>query len=133
MYYEQYQPYHQTASDPELYAMEMIQEQEWSRMASYYSAQVLQIHDAVAQQCRRLYFDGSFLYDEYPDAQTIRSLVADIRRQLKPLISEPGNGVVIQSRSNDFLEDLIQVLLLQEIAQRRCRGHRCRHHMHNKR
>ena len=121
MYYDQYQPYYQVHSDPELFASEVMQEQEWERMASFYTDVSGRILDAVRKACQRLDYEGSWIYDEYPNPQTVMRLVGVIRKETQEC---RGNDIEIQS--GDFLDDLIRVLLLQEIARRRCKNHRCR-------
>ena len=67
----------------------------------------------------RMDYEGSRLYDEYPDKYMIYHLSRKIRESMEPEIST-------QAIREDFLDELIQVMLCQEISRRRCRRYRCR-------
>ena len=127
MLYEQYQPYHTAFSDPEFTACEEMQEQEWSQMTAGYSRACSRIFRQVQSRCETLDFEGSRIYDETPDMSVLWKLTEEICRELEMDGERPdGAELSVQAGSRDFLEDLVQVLLLQEITRRRCRNVRCR-------
>ena len=133
MRYEKYQPYHKVFYDPEHVAFEVIQEQEWEQMTALYTETCKEIFRQVREQCERLDFEGSSIFDETPDPGTIQRISGEIRKAFlegNPLSEE--SVLSVQSRSDDFLEDLIRVMLIQEITRRRCRNARCRNNKHNR-
>ena len=80
---------------------------------------VQHIQEKIEEECDLMDYEGSRLYDEYPDKYMIYHLSCKIRESMEPEIST-------QAIREDFLDELIQVMLCQEISRRRCRRYRCR-------
>ena len=116
MYYGHFFPFYVAYANPSLYDGERIQEREFQLMKSYYPDTVRRIQERVEQECERLDYEGSMLYDEYPDKYMLYHICGRIL----------GDISEIQEEHRGFLDELIQVLLYQEISRRRCRRHRCR-------
>ena len=121
MYYEKYFPFYLAYADPMIYNGEKIQEKEFALMKSYYPEMARKIQEKVEEECQRLDYEGSRIYDEYPDKYMLYHLCGQIRRDLEP---DRQAGEI----PGGFLDELIQVLTYQEISRRRCRRHRCRHY-----
>lgn len=119
MYYEKFFPFYAAYTNPFLYDNEKMQENEFSKMKSYYPEMAGLIQDEVEQECELLDYEGSRLYDEYPDRLMLKEMAGSIKERIAPDIQMTGSG-------NHFLDELIEVLLYQEISRRRCRRHRCR-------
>lgn len=119
MYFEQYFPFHAAYTNPLLYEGERMQEDEFRLMKSYYPQTVQRIQERVEAECDLLDYEGSRLYDEYPDKYMLYHLSCRIKDGIQPEISS-------QAIRDSFLDELVQVMLYQEISRRRCRRHRCR-------
>ena len=119
MYYDRFFPFYVAYANPALYDGERIQEQEFALMKSYYPEAAGRIQEKVEEECQLLDYEGSRLYDEYPDRLMMRSLCRQIREQV-------AGELEMQEISDRFLDDLIEVLVYQEISRRRCRRRRCR-------
>ena len=119
MYFDQYFPFYAAYSNPLLYAGERMQEEEFNLMKSYYPQTVQRIQERVEEECDLLDYEGSRLYDEYPDKYMLYHLSNRIKENIQPEISS-------QAMRESFLDELVQVMLYQEISRRRCRRHRCR-------
>lgn len=119
MYYDKYFPFYVAYANPLLYDGERVQEEEYELMKSYYPETVRKIQERVEEECSRLDYEGSRLYDEYPDKYMLYHLCAGIKAEMEPELQEQGIP-------GGYLDELIQVLLYQEISRRRCRRHRCR-------
>lgn len=119
MYLQEYFPFYTTYSNPFLYEGERLQEREFNLMKSYYPRIVQRIQEKIEEECDLLDYEGSRLYDEYPDKYMLYHLGSRIRESMEPEIST-------QAIREDFLDELIQVMLCQEVSRRRCRRHRCR-------
>ena len=78
-----------------------MQDKEFNLMKSYYPGTVQHIQEKIEE--------------EY----MIYHLSCKIRESMEPEIST-------QAIREDFLDELIQVMLCQEISRRRCRRYRCR-------
>ena len=119
MYFEQYFPFYAAYSNPLLYDGERMQEQEFNLMKSYYPQTVQRIQEKIEEECDLLDYEGSRLYDEYPEKYMLYHLSCKIKEDLQPEMNS-------QAIRESFLDELVQVMLYQEISRRRCRRHRCR-------
>ena len=119
MIYPDFYPFYATQGSPGFYNEEREQEKEFDLMRSYYPDTARKIQEKAEAQCQLLDYEGSRLYDEYPDKYMIYHLSCKIRESMEPEIST-------QAIREDFLDELIQVMLCQEISRRRCRRYRCR-------
>ena len=115
MYYDKFFPFYVAYANPALYDGERIQEKEFQMMKSYYPQTVQQIQKRVEEECERMDYEGSMLYDEYPDKYMLYHICDPIKKEVTQ----------VQDRHRGYLDELIQVLLYQEISRRRCRRHRC--------
>ncbi|MDD7218492.1 MAG: hypothetical protein PUI16_00610 [Clostridia bacterium] len=119
MYYDKYFPFYAAYANPLLYEGERMQEREFELMKSYYPLTVQRIQEKVEEECQLLDYEGSRLYDEYPDKYMLHHLCMKIKNEVEPEMSA-------QAVPENFLSELVQVLLCQEISRRRCRRQRCR-------
>lgn len=119
MYYNKFFPFYTSYADPLLFEGESVQEKEFALMKSYYPEAARKIQDKVEEECQILDYEGSRIYDEYPDKFMMRNLGAGILRQME-------QEMAAQELPSGFLEELVEVLLYQEISRRRCRRKRCR-------
>lgn len=119
MYYEKYFPFYVAHANPFLYDGEKMQEEEYKLMKSYYPAASKLIQEKVEAVCEALDYEGSRIYDEYPDKFMLYHTCQEIRSELE-------NSVQAQGISGQFMDELIQVLLYHEIGRRRCQRRRCR-------
>ena len=117
MYYDRFFPFYVAYANPALYDGERIQEQEYALMKSYYPEAAGRIQEKVEEECQLLDYEGSRLYDEYPDKFMLHQLCRQIRTQVE-------GETAAQGVPDSLMDDLIQVLLCQEISRRRCRRHR---------
>lgn len=117
MYYDRFFPFYVAYANPALYDGERIQEQEFALMKSYYPEAAGRIQEKVEEECQLLDYEGSRLYDEYPDKFMLHQLCRQIRTQVE-------GETTAQGVPDSLMDDLIQVLLCQEISRRRCRRRR---------
>ena len=119
MLYRDFYPFYAAQGNSDFYNEEREQEREFDLMKSYYPDTARKIQEKAEAQCQMLDYEGSRLYDEYPDKYMFYHLCRKIRQRAEPELK-------VQSMDGSFLDELVQVLLLQEISRRRCRRHRCR-------
>ena len=67
MYYDEFFPFYAAYAEPLLYERENIQEKEFALMKSWYPESVRRLQERVEQECQLLDYEGSRIYDEYPD------------------------------------------------------------------
>ena len=112
-------PFYTSIGDQVLLSGENMQEREFALMKSYFPETARKIQEKVEEECELLDYEGSRIYDEYPDRLMMRGLGDGIFRRMQ-------KETAAQELPSGFLEDLVQVLLYQEISRRRCRRKRCR-------
>lgn len=86
-------------------------EQDYERIRGMAPASARTIGEQIEDICDRMEYEGSFLFDESPDQETLYSFTDKIYENL-------------QDMENPSLKDYIQALLLDEILYRRCRYYR---------
>lgn len=119
MIYKDFYPFYTSYGNPLLYRGEKAHEEEFSLMKSYYPKTAKKIQEKVEEECDLLDYEGSRLYDEYPDRYMLYHLGKKIMDELK---SESE----LEAMSEGILGELVEVLLFHEISRRRCRRKRCR-------
>ena len=99
--------------------------QDFAYFKSLYPAACKQMQLCVEAVCDELEYEGSPIYDEYPDKWQIERTCREICRQMEGA----GELEAMESRGKrqeGFWETLTGTLLCQEIYRRRCRRNRCR-------
>ena len=132
MYQDSFYPFYRNFQDPLFWEEERLQERENRLMRSFYPKTALELQRKVEEECDRLDYPGSFIYDEYPDKFMMEHLCRKIEREiLSEDEKEDQQQSKIETRAmerdrGDGLRDLIGVLLFNEMFRRRCRHRRCR-------
>jgi hypothetical protein len=103
-----------------MYLTELEYERDMDRMKELYPRSVNNIVRLVDEACDRFAYEGSLMYDEYPDRLMIERIVESIFKEALDGLGcedmpEPGT-----------LKDLIWVILNNEMYRRRCRNRRYR-------
>lgn len=132
MQFEQPLPFYMAYPFLMPFDQEREQEKDLQLMQSYYSRRASRIQEKVERECDRMEYDGSIMFDEYPDKFMMEHLCRKIEREI---LSEDEKEDQQQSKTDtramerdrgDGLRDLIGVLLFNEMFRRRCRHRRCR-------
>lgn len=110
-------------------------------MKSMYPMSAKKILPYVEEECDRMEYEGSMIYDEYPDRLLLHLMAGRIYDRMKEgekkeiameIEKEQVETQELKRKKKDreeTLMDLVQILLYQEIVQRRCRHRRnCRHY-----
>ena len=119
LYDHEYDSFYALYGDPFVFRGENIQEEELQLMKSYYPETARLIQERVEQECEKMDYEGSRIYDEYPDKFMLYHLCRKIEKSIAP-------DMQIQNISPGVLDELIQVPLFQEISRRRSRRRRRR-------
>ena len=132
MQFEQPLPFYMAYPFLMPFDQEREQEKDLQLMQSYYSRRASRIQQKVERECDRMEYDGSMMFDEYPEKFMMEHLCRKIEREI---LSEDEKEDQQQSKTEtramerdrgDGLRDLIGVLLFNEMFRRRCRHRRCR-------
>lgn len=110
-------------------------------MKSIYPMSAKKILPYVEEECDRMEYEGSMIYDEYPDRLLLYMMAGRIYDRMKEgekkeiameIEKEQVETQDLKRKKRDREEtimDLVQILLYQEIVQRRCRHRRnCRYY-----
>ena len=120
-------PYYMAYPLPLQYGDERIERRDYEYMKSMYPMAVKKILPYVEEECDRMSYEGSMIYDEYPDQLQIRLMcnrIYDKVKKMKPYDDEEMEMQV--SGNDDWLKNLVQIMLFQELFQRRNRHRRNR-------
>ncbi|WP_283685104.1 hypothetical protein [Parablautia sp. Marseille-Q6255] len=123
---------------------QMRQERDLRALQAMYPDAAKLLLPLIEEACDRMEYEGSPMFDAYPDQTTVWQIQERIKEQAEPQIpqqAEPESqqeqepeavfSMQYQGRrrgrpGQDWLGDMIRVMLLQEMHHRRCRHDRCR-------
>ena len=94
---------------PFLYDDERLNRRDSDYMKSIYPDTAKRLVPYIEEECDRMEYDGSMMYDEYPDRLQLRLMCRRIYDRAKDGEKEPGS----------WLQDLIEVMAYQELCRRR--------------
>ena len=109
-------PYYMAYPMPLQYDDERMERRDFEYMKSMYPIAVKRILPYVEAECDRMEYAGSMIFDEYPDQLQIRMMCNRVYDKVK---NEKDSN-------DDWLKHLIQIMVFQEIHQRRCKHRRDR-------
>lgn len=144
-------PFYMSYPMQNLYLTEMEYEKDMERMKELYPKEVKTILSYVEDECDKMEYEGSLMFDEYPDRLMLEQVAERIYRNVAgeeknveaeqywggmnpppgpgmPPPPPPGPGMPPPpppGGRND-MRSLIGVLLNNEMYRRRCRHRRCR-------
>lgn len=144
-------PFYMSYPMQNLYLTEMEYEKDMDRMKELYPKDVKRILEAVEEECDKMEYEGSLMFDEYPDRLMIEMVTDRIYENVRDggdmaateqtefenvqnirTMQEPGRGGRPSGHRppghgpDDALRSLIHVILNNEMYRRRCRHRRCR-------
>lgn len=102
-------PYYMAYPTPLLFDDERIDRRDFEYMKSLYPAAAKRVLPFVEDECDRMEYECSMMYDEYPDKLQLNLMGKRIYDKASKGEKEPG----------EWLRDLIQVMLYQELYKRR--------------
>lgn len=137
---EQKLPYYMVYPTPFLFDDDKTEERDYMYLKSMYPDMAKQILPYVEEECDRMEYDNSMIYDEYPDKLQLRLMSRRIYDKVKEQekfaelemeeaeISETalGNRRGPRPPRPDRVRDMVELLLYQELLRRRCAHRRCR-------
>ena len=102
-------PYYMAYPIPLLYDDERIERRDFEYMKSLYPETAKRMLPYIEDECDRMEYDCSMMYDEYPDKLQLLLMGRRIYDKAEKEEENPG----------EWLQDLIQVMLYQELYKRR--------------
>lgn len=129
MYFEHPVPFYVAYPFSSFYDDEKTARRDLELMKSFYPEASLRIQQIVERECDRMEYDGSMMYDEYPDQlmvmQVCKKVSDKVREEsgIEPELLEIQDSYRARSMPMD---DLVRILFCHEMFQRRCRRRRAR-------
>lgn len=136
-------PYYMAFPMDDGWETEEENERDFEYMKQMYPERMRRIMEVIEEECDKLEYEGSMMFDEYPDRLMLQQLcdriydkVRDVKDVKKEEVYEamqrrPGDfdrpGRPPRRSRDDWFSDIIQTLLFGEMHRRRCRRNgRCR-------
>lgn len=136
-------PFYMSYPMQNLYLTEMEYEKDMERMKELYPREVGKILECVEDECDKMEYEGSLMFDEYPDRLMLEMVINRIERRVNGEENDadmeaeqyrgggrPPQGhrppLPPQGGQGNYLRELIGVMLNNEMYRRRCRHRRCR-------
>ena len=132
-------PYFTGADYNQILEEQKILERDLRMLQSMYPEAAKMILPHIEEACDKMEYEGSPMYDQYPDQTTVWRVQDEIYRNVQDqfppvenqedvdeIFSMQYSGKRRNPPGKNWLEDMIRVLLLQEMHHRRCRHRNCR-------
>lgn len=132
-------PYYQVyGQSPDYYMEDQENERDMERIKELYPDIAREIARHVEEACDKMEYEGSMMFDESPDRLMMRRIAAAIYEKMKEQYpvdegEDKDEELVMNQevrrrypKGKNWLSDLIEVMLYQEIFRRRCRRRSCR-------
>lgn len=117
-------PYYMAYPMPLAYDDERVERRDYEYMKSLYPNTAKKLIPFIEEECDRCECPCSMMYDEYPDRLQLKMMCRRICDKVKkelPFDTEK-NG----SQNDDWLKELVEVMLYQELYKRRSDDRRAR-------
>jgi len=114
-------PFYLTYPMTNVYQTEKEYERDMELMKELYPRRMRKLLAYVEEECDKMEYEGSMMYDEYPDKVLLYRTAANVYDKAVPIQETERHG---NRRDRDFM-DVIQVLLYDEMYRRRGRRRRC--------
>ncbi len=133
-------PFYMAYPMQDVYLSEIEYERDRERLKEMYPKEAKRIQRVVEEECDKMEYDGSLMFDEYPDRVMVQKLCDDIYNKVYDNTTaeveteqyrdrRPGGGFPPPppppQRRDRGGRDLIEILLFDEMFRRRCRHNRC--------
>lgn len=117
-------PYYMAYPMPFEYDDERKERQDMEYMKSLYPNAVKRILPFVEDECERMEYEGSMIYDEYPDMLGIRLMCNRICERVEAMNRRDDIEDELEMQQNRWnnrrdIRDIVEVLLLNELMKRR--------------
>ena len=111
-------PFYMAYPVPLLYNDDRNARRDYDYMKSIYPDTAKRVLPYMEEECDRMEYDGSMMYDEYPDRLQLLLLCRRIYNRAKEDETKKDKAKE-DEKTGKWLQDLIQVMTYQELCQRR--------------
>ena len=119
MYEHKILPFYMTYPLPMYYEEEDTIIRDLEYLQQMYPAEAKRYQKLICNILDKLDYEGSMIYDEYPDKWQLYKLSRDILDRIKRAEEKDAPEVEIPAEKWEWIGDLVQILLFYEIYKRR--------------
>lgn len=128
-------PFYQEYSASRIFEEDEADDKDLTYIKEMYPNTAQHIMEYVEDECDKMEYEGSMMFDEYPDRWGVREIEERIYAKVRHLDDE--NNVKQMSAMNyrerhrrpgneTWLNDMVRVMLYDEMYRRRCRYRKCK-------
>lgn len=123
MYNQRILPFYMTYPLPLYYQEEDTVTRDLEYLQQMYPAEAKKYQKIIAGILDKLDYEGSMIYDEYPDRWQLYRLSQDVLNRIRRQEEKENPDVVVPKERWDGIADLVQIILFYEIYKRRHNNH----------
>ena len=114
-------PYYMMYPIPYTFDEEKRQQRDWEYMRSMYPETAKRILPYVQEECDRQEYEGSMIYDEYPDKLQLRMMSRRIfdRVMQEEKWEKQEEAERKKAHTEEQIREIVEILLYQELMDRR--------------
>ena len=124
MYNHKIMPFYMTYPLPMFYQQEDSVIRDLEYLQQMYPTEAKRYQKMIAGILDRIDYEGSMIYDEYPDRWQLYKLSGEILDRIKREEMQTNPDAEVSDEKWKWLGDLVQILLFYEIYKRRHGGRR---------
>ncbi len=119
MYNQKVLPFYMTYPLPLYYQEEDTVTRDLEYLQQMYPAEAKKYQKIIAGILDKLDYEGSMIYDEYPDKWQMYRLSQSVMEHIKRQNKRENPGVEIPEEKWEWMSDMVQIILFYEIYKRR--------------
>ena len=123
MYNQKILPFYMTYPLPLYYQEEDTATRDLEYLQQMYPAEAKKYQKIIAGILDKLDYEGSMIYDEYPDRWQMYKLAQDILERIKRQEAKDNPGAEIPKEKWEWASDMVQIILFYEEYKRRHNNH----------
>ena len=123
MYNQRILPFYMTYPLPLYYQEEDTATRDLEYLQQMYPAEAKKYQKIIAGILDKLDYEGSMIYDEYPDRWQMFRLSQDILDRIKRQEEKDNPNAVVPKEKWEWTSDMVQILLFYEVYKRRHNNH----------
>ena len=114
-------PFYMAYPVPMLYDDDRNARRDYDYMKSIYPDAAKRVLPYIEEECDRMEYGNSVIYDEYPDRLQLQLMCGRIYENVRK-----NEERYLEIEKNAQLKDMIELMLYQELYNQRCRNRRTR-------
>ncbi len=123
MYNQKILPFYMTYPLPLYYQEEDTATRDLEYLQQMYPAEAKRYQKMIAGILDKLDYEGSMIYDEYPDRWQLYKLAQDILERIRREEESKNPEKEIPKEKWEWASDLVQIILFYEVYKRRHNNH----------